>query len=159
MPVLRAVKDIIDVEFIVKNNIYGWDEQSEFLQKCRDISLFLGAFARFIIFNFIFFPFDDQNKEKHLIFSKEELIDNIAKISSLKSNPRFFKQYKTNLKKAIDHIYMNGLNMYCKNKVSMKDTEKMLASIYNDENGIGNKKKDLLFFFADEESSYPIIRE
>lgn len=159
MPVLRAVKDIIDVEFIVKNNIYDWDEQSEFLQKCRDISLFLGAFARFIIFNFIFFPFDDQNKEKHPIFSKEELIDNIAKISSLKSNPRFFKQYKTNLKKTIDHIYMNGLNMYCKNKVSMKDTEKMLVSIYNDENGIGDKKKDLLFFFADEESSYPIIRE
>lgn len=159
MPVLRAVKDIIDVEFIVKNNIYGWDEQSEFLQKCRDISLFLGAFARFIIFSFIFFPFDGQNKEKRSIFSKEELVDNIVKISSLKSEPCFFKQYKANLKKTIDHIYMNGLNVYCKNKVSMTDTEKMLVSIYNDENNVDNKKEDLLFFFADEKSSSPIIRE
>lgn len=159
MPVLRAVKDIIDVEFIVKNNIYGWDEQSEFLQKCRDISLFLGSFARFIVFSFIFFPFDIRDKEKHPIFSKEELVDNIAKISSIKSSPYFFKQYKNALKKTIDHIYMNGLNIYCKNKVTMSDTEKMLVSIYNNQDGIDNKKKDFLFFFADEKSSYPIIRE
>ncbi|MBD5443410.1 MAG: protein-glutamate O-methyltransferase family protein [Treponema sp.] len=155
MPVLRAVKDIIDVEFIVKNNIYGWDEQSEFLQKCRDISLFIGAFARFIIFNFIFFPFDDQSKRKRSIFSKEELVDNIVKISSLKSEPHLFKQYKLDLKKTIDHIYMNGLNISCKNKVRMHDSEELLVSIYNDENSFDNKKKDFLFFFANEESSYP----
>lgn len=163
MPVLRAVKDIIDVEFIVKNNIYNWDEQSQFLQKCRDISLFMGAFARFVIYSFIYFPFDDWYENKSPLFSKEELVENIIKISSFNSNPIFSNQYKDDLKKSVDHIYMNGLHTYYKdeyrNNPSMKDAENILALIYTDKGTLNAKKKKNLFFFADEKSSYPIIRE
>lgn len=112
LPILRLIKDAVDIEFGIRLNTYNWNVDSEIYSKVKEISKYIGCFIRYLSYNFIYYPYDSEKTagaKKRLFVSKEDFAEKIYSLSKIKNNQELCKNYKKVLFNTIDKIYTEGI--------------------------------------------------
>ncbi len=156
-PALRAVKDISDFEYAVrfdKSNKIGETE----IGILQDVAKCAGLFARELC-AVILWNFSKAKANPHLTgntYDSETMMQELLKISSYgeksDANQEIRQKFQQKLKQTLNQI-VNARKSASYDYYDIKN-------YYDTENNHDMKDEPkLMYFFADEESSYPIIRE
>lgn len=136
-PALRALKDIVDVEFFIhKNSLYS-KVDSEIQNVANSVSFYAGSFARYLVVSFLKY-FENEKNEMDLS-EEENLFKELFKISRYCNEEKYSEQYKKFLKTAIAEIKMHGVSS--KGNFKKDDELKICKEIYSEED-LNGKEKD-----------------
>lgn len=136
-PALRALKDIVDVEFFIhKNSLYS-KVDSEIQNVANSVSFYAGSFARYLVVSFLKY-FENEKNEMDLS-EEENLFKELFKISRYCNEEKYSEQYKKFLKTAIAEIKMHGVSS--KGNFKKDDEFKICKEIYSEED-LNGKEKD-----------------
>lgn len=137
-PALRALKDIVDVEFFIHTNSLCSKVDSEIRTVANSVSFYAGSFARYLTVSFLKY-FAKQRNELDLS-EEENLFKELLKISRYCNEKEYSEQYKQFLKATIDEIKMHGVSS--KGNFKKDDEFKICKEIYSKED-LNAKEKDL----------------
>lgn len=136
-PALRALKDIVDVEFFIHANSLCSKVDSEIRTVANSVSFYAGSFARYLAVSFLKYFAKERNE---LDLSEEEnLFKELFKISRYCNEEEYSEQYKQFLKAAIAEIKMHGVSS--KGNFKKDDEFKICKEIYSKED-LNGKEKD-----------------
>ena len=136
-PALRALKDIVDVEFFIHANSLYSKVDSEIRTVANSVSFYAGSFARYLAVSFLKYFAKERNE---LDLSEEEnLFKELFKISRYCNEEEYSEQYKQFLKAAIAEIKMHGVSS--KGNFKKDDEFKICKEIYSKED-LNGKEKD-----------------
>ncbi|HBP09632.1 damage-control phosphatase ARMT1 family protein [Treponema sp. UBA6852] len=136
-PALRALKDIVDVEFFMHTNSLCSKVDSEIQTVANSVSFYAGSFARYLVVSFLKY-FEKERNEMDLS-EEENLFKELFKISRYCNEEKYSKQYKKFLKAAIAEIKMHGVSS--KGNFKKDDEFKICKEIYSKED-LNGKEKD-----------------
>lgn len=148
-PVLSLIKDAADIEYGLKYNTFGLDIESDFFLKCNNISKFIGAFIRFVIFVLINSDSGKSNTSNRLFESKNDFIDCIFTLSRISDDERYQKEFLS----AVEHI---SVDVFAENKrtdISDESIKENLERIYPEDFSMKNK----IYLLTNNDYFFPLV--
>lgn len=152
-PALRALKDIVDVEFFIHANSLCSKVDSEIRTVANSVSFYAGSFARYLAVSFLKYFAKERNE---LDLSEEEnLFKELFKISRYCNEEEYSEQYKQFLKATIAEIKMHGVSS--KGNFKKDDEFKICKEIYS-EKDLSDKEKDFKYerFYIEPNSEFEL---
>lgn len=152
-PALRALKDIVDVEFFMHTNSLCSKVDSEIQNVANSVSFYAGSFARYLTVSFLKY-FAEKRSELDA-GEEEKLFKKLFEISRYCNEEKYSGQYKEFLKTAIAEIKMHGVSS---NGNFKKDDEfKICKEIYSEKN-LNGKEKDFKYerFYIEPNSEFKL---
>lgn len=136
-PALRALKDIVDVEFFMHTNSLCSKVDSEIQTVANSVSFYAGSFARYLTVSF--FKYFAKERNELDLSEEENLFKELFEISRYCNEEKYSEQYKKFLKTAIAEIKMHGVSS--KGNFKKDDEFKICKEIYSEED-LNGKEKD-----------------
>lgn len=136
-PALRALKDIVDVEFFMHTNSLCSKVDSEIQTVANSVSFYAGSFARYLTVSFLKYFAEKRNELD--AGEEEKLFKELFEISRYCNEEKYSEQYKKFLKTAIAEIKMHGVSS--KGNFKKDDEFKICKEIYSEED-LNGKEKD-----------------
>lgn len=125
-PALRALKDIVDVEFFMHTNSLCSKVDSEIQTVANSVSFYAGSFARYLTVSF--FKYFAKERNELDLSEEENLFKELFEISRYCNEEKYSEQYKKFLKTAIAEIKMHGVSSKgnFKRMMSLKSAKKYI---------------------------------
>ncbi|MBR6198707.1 MAG: DUF89 family protein [Spirochaetales bacterium] len=148
---LSMIKDAIDVEYSLKYNTKSLDKESDFYQKCLEVSLYLGGFIRFIVYVLCCFDISNKTHDKpnyRFFRQPKDFISELFKLSRNDNTERYRKDVET----TVYHICHNVFNLPRPVEVTNDLCINQLKRIYNKED-----ENNQMYFFVGEDYCVPMV--
>lgn len=152
-PALRALKDIVDVEFFMHTNSLCSKVDSEIQTVANSVSFYAGSFARYLTVSF--FKYFAKERNELDLSEEENLFKELFEISRYCNEEKYSEQYKKFLKTAIAEIKMHGVSS--KGNFKKDDEFKICKEIYS-EKDLSDKEKDFKYerFYIEPNSEFKL---
>jgi hypothetical protein len=148
---LSMIKDAIDVEYSLKYNTKSLDKESDFYQKCLEVSLYLGGFIRFIVYVLCCFDISNKTHDKPNYRFFRQPKDFISELFKLSRNDNSEK-YRKDVETTVYHICHNVFNLPRPVEVTNDLCINQLKRIYNKED-----ENNQMYFFVGEDYCVPMV--